>query len=380
VHAVICLVLSAGVLASACSTAEPLPTTRPTAVERLRLEAGDYVHVAWPDEDTIVLGWYPPLGSGGESNGSAMVRATLSSRQHEVLEEPETAPGCSVIYDLRPQSVPDGRFTFVRDCLTDGPSDHHEIRLGGTDTTDEEVLAAVHDIWLVDGRANLYSVTLDPTLTAGFVGIGGVICDTVARLDATGIHPFTFRHVHGSDVGDAFVTPCSETMNVREPNLTPDGRELAVLVSPDTLGRDGWDRLDAAYDVQVIDLESGSSRVLVEHLPAPNRMVLSPDGSTLGVVGDVGVGVARYVMLVPMDGGEPSRLDVDLDGPIEDIAWSPDSTALVALVRTTPLDALDRRAIPVLIELRDGQPRPSPDGGNEARPARVPRASPRVRG
>jgi hypothetical protein len=219
-------------------------------------------------------------------------------------------------------------------------------------------------------------VTLDPTLTAGFVGIGGVICDTVARLDATGIHPFTFRHVHGSDVGDAFVTPCSQTMNVREPNLTPDGRELAVLVSPETLGRDGWDRLDAPYDVQVLDLESGSSRVLVEHLPTPNRMTLSPNGATLVVVGDLGIGFARYVMLVPMNGDEPSRLDVDVDGTIEEIAWSPDSTALVALVRTTPIDALERLAIPVLLELPDSQPRRSPDRGDETRAARVPRASP----
>jgi hypothetical protein len=332
-----------------------MATTRPT-VERLPLAAADYFHVAWPADDVIVLGWHPPLGPGGWSNGSTMTLATLTSTEHVVVDGPARPFDCAVVYDKRPQAITGGRFTFIRDCLTDGPEDHHEIRSTTIGTADQQLVAALDDIWLIDGRANLYSVTLDPTLSAGFIGIGGGICDSVARFDATGVHPFTFRHLDGSDVGDAFDVPCSQTMNVREPNLTPDGRELAVLVAPDTLGKDGWDRLDAFYDVQVVDPETGTSRLVAEHLRAPNRMILSPDGTTLVVVGDAGIGSGRYAVLVPMNGGEPTWLDVRFEGPIEEIAWSPDGKSLVALVRTTPLDVLDRLAVPVVMGLPEEGP------------------------
>ena len=345
-------VVLAAFLFTACSAPDPIPAVDP-AVQSLPLSAADYVHIAWPTQATIVLGWNSPDGPGGLSTGSSIALANFDSRQHRVMDRVGSASDCNVVYDGRPQALSDGRFTFLRNCLTDGPTDHHEVLVARTDAADQKVQISLDDIWLLDGRAEVYSVALGTTLRSGFLGIGGVICDTVVRVDGEGPHPFTFQYPNGSDVGNAFDVPCSQTMNVREPNLTADGRELAVLVSPDTLGKESWDRLEKSYDVVLIDLASGTSRVLARDLRSANRMILSPDGSRLVVVSDSGSG--HDVRLVPIDGGESKVLGVKLEGPITEVAWSPDSRALVALVRTTPLEELDRRAMVVRLELSDDQ-------------------------
>jgi hypothetical protein len=243
--------------------------------------------------------------------------------------------------------LPAKRFSFVRECYSDA-GDRSEVIVADPKSGDLRIVQTFPDIWMDGGRMVLHSVALNPDGVTGIAGVGSVICDSIGWFDTDALTEFAFALPAGSDVGNPFAAPCPETMNAREPNLTPDGRTLAVLVAPETLNRDGWDRLDAPYDVVLIDTATRDSRLLVGRIPGAYRMTLSPDGKTLAVLGEARTPGETFTLFVPIDGGEPTRLDVELDGPITEIAWSPDSRSIVALVRTSDFEALETETVPSL--------------------------------
>ncbi len=106
--------------------------------------------------------------------------------------------------------------------------------------------------------------------------------------------------------------------------------------------------------------------------PVAGRPVLSPDGSTVAIVQADANGTPR-IFLAPIDGGEATVLDVELDlGSIDNTpAWSPDGTQL-AIAAPHPADGrsaiwgitIATRLARVLVEhdARDSEPIWSPDG------------------
>jgi dipeptidyl aminopeptidase/acylaminoacyl peptidase len=112
------------------------------------------------------------------------------------------------------------------------------------------------------------------------------------------------------------------------PALSPDGRRVAFVVS-DT-DREA-DRLRASIWVAPVDA-SAPARPFTEG-PADRNPAFSPDGRWLAYIS---VTEDRHehahVRVAPLDGGVPARLG-DLPGPVEQLAWAPDSTRVVVVCR-----------------------------------------------
>ncbi|MGP0036914.1 MAG: prolyl oligopeptidase family serine peptidase [Solirubrobacteraceae bacterium] len=117
------------------------------------------------------------------------------------------------------------------------------------------------------------------------------------------------------------------------PALSPDGRRVAFVVS-DT-DREA-DRLRASIWVAPVDA-SAPARPFTEG-PADRNPGFSPDGRWLAYI-SVADDKHEYahVRLAPLDGGVPARLG-DLPGPVEQLAWAPDSSRIIVVCRVGMLD------------------------------------------
>jgi dipeptidyl aminopeptidase/acylaminoacyl peptidase len=113
-----------------------------------------------------------------------------------------------------------------------------------------------------------------------------------------------------------------------DPDLSPDGRRVAFGVSA---ADERADKLTSSIWVTAID-GSSPPRPFTEG-PADTSPRWSPDGRWLAYISTPdGQADDAHLRLAPLDGGVPARLG-DLPGPVIQIAWSPDSTRLVAVCR-----------------------------------------------
>lgn len=113
-----------------------------------------------------------------------------------------------------------------------------------------------------------------------------------------------------------------------EPDLSPDGRRVAFVVSEVD---EETDRLRSSVWVVSTD-GSGPPRRFTEG-PADRNPLWSPNGRWLAYLSVTDDKPHHaHVRLASLDGGAPSRLG-DLPGPVMQVAWSPDSARLAVVCR-----------------------------------------------
>jgi len=112
------------------------------------------------------------------------------------------------------------------------------------------------------------------------------------------------------------------------PALAPDGRRVAFVVT-DT--DQEADRLRSSIWVAPADA-SAPARRFTEG-PADRNPAFSTDGRWLAYISVTDEKPEHaHVRLAPLDGGVPARLG-DLPGPVEQLAWAPDSSRVVVVCR-----------------------------------------------
>jgi len=215
-------------------------------------------------------------------------------------------------------------------------------------------LADLGDPSVHDGGRNLYSISYRPGLAEGVVYLGTIICDGIALFDSAGVRPLDFRLAEGADapnLNEPFQQDCQNTINARDPVWSPDGTRLAVLISTQAKGRDGFDRLDLDWDLVVLDPSTGRHDRLLSGLRDPHSVAWSPDGRWIAL-GETWDESQSTTWLLRADGQGSSTRRLDTTERVADLAWSPDSAALVGLVDPTPSgDLADFAMQPVTIDL-----------------------------
>lgn len=187
------------------------------------------------------------------------------------------------------------------------------------------------------------------------VGFGSRICDGIGRYGNTGVSPIDFPlgDPAGANLADMWSLDCAEAVNVRGPTWSPDGTLLALFIAPGASGRGDWDRKDALYDLDVLDLATGSITPIMSGLRDGLQIAWSPDGTTLAAL----TGTARIVgtdtWLVPVAGGRAQRLALADDGSLSAVAWSPDGARLAGLINRSDPESFTHRFEPVIIRLAD---------------------------
>ncbi len=137
---------------------------------------------------------------------------------------------------------------------------------------------------------------------------------------------------------------------VADPNISPDGRRVAWVVTDVDRKRDGYTSniwcADLAGDRTPYRLTTGMGK--------DSSPRWSPDGSMLAFLSDRSGRGQVHIMYA--DGGEAWQVTDGLNGA-SDIAWSPDSTSLAYVAKAEPAEkpASDVRVITTLLYRMDGE-------------------------
>src|SRR5947209_4253710 len=115
---------------------------------------------------------------------------------------------------------------------------------------------------------------------------------------------------------------------VRDPDLSPDGRQVAfVVIDTD----EEKDRLNSSLWVASADGATPPRRFTEG--PADRHPRWSPDGRWLAYIAVTDDKPEHaHVRVAPLDGGMPMPLG-ELPGPVGELAWSPDSSRIVVACR-----------------------------------------------
>jgi dipeptidyl aminopeptidase/acylaminoacyl peptidase len=124
----------------------------------------------------------------------------------------------------------------------------------------------------------------------------------------------------------------SRVARVADPQIAPDARSIAVVISRPNLDEDRFDP-----ELVVVDVATSAQRRLVTGLAGISSPRWSSDGDRIAFLANAGAGPAAHlqVYVVSARGGQPKVLTA-APRAVQQIAWSPDSRTLSYATQDEP--------------------------------------------
>lgn len=121
-------------------------------------------------------------------------------------------------------------------------------------------------------------------------------------------------------------------VDIQSPELSPDGKSVAVILS-----RPDYDANHRAGELALVDVASGSTRVLTRGRWAVDAPRWSPTGDRIAFVDQVGEGDDQVpqVCILPMAGGD-ARCVTHAKRGVAQYAWSPDGKSIAYATEDVP--------------------------------------------
>ena len=113
-------------------------------------------------------------------------------------------------------------------------------------------------------------------------------------------------------------------VDVSEPQLSPDGRTIALVVT-----RVNWNEDKRDSSLVLIDIASGAQRVLTQGRNDVSSPRWSPGGDRLAFIASAGEGddATAEVFVLPMSGGDAVKI-TNAPNDVEQIEWKPDGAQI----------------------------------------------------
>ncbi len=124
-------------------------------------------------------------------------------------------------------------------------------------------------------------------------------------------------------------------VSLADPQISPDGRQVAVVV-----GRPNWDEDKTEKEIDLVDVKSGALRPLTWKRSGLSMPRWSPDGQSLAFLAEDPDTKQTQIFVMPMAGGDPVRLTDGKQG-VSSYTWSPDGKRIAFYTQ----DAADEDAI-----------------------------------
>lgn len=295
-------------------TSSPLP-------EASQVPVGDrdLFGVAWLRDGTVVVTFAPER----DDTLARLGTVDLDSGKIDELPVPPNL-GCSRQQALEPTPLPDGRLGLLYTCQQDDVGHNSSIQAFDLQRRRFERLFGLESIWISNGP-----FAVSPDLQWVVIAHGGLICEGLSRFSRSGPDPLP---VTISDEGRSFRldTPvdgagkCADTGRAHYPAWSPDGRTIAFFGSPASIGLSGQGRLDADWNVYLLDATDLSPRRGLRGVYNARALRWSPDGTRLAFAGEIRSQEGTWTVK-PGDNVPQLISSTDLDW----LAWSPDGTQIV---------------------------------------------------
>jgi dipeptidyl aminopeptidase/acylaminoacyl peptidase len=122
---------------------------------------------------------------------------------------------------------------------------------------------------------------------------------------------------------------------VTDPQVSPDGRSVAVVVARPDYDEDRWQP-----ELVLVDVASGAQRALTHERRGVDHPRWSPSGDRLAFLATVGAGKEEQpqVFVMPMSGGDTQRVTSAPRG-VQQFTWSPDGGQIAYVTADEPRKA-----------------------------------------
>lgn len=122
-------------------------------------------------------------------------------------------------------------------------------------------------------------------------------------------------------------------VSLGDPQISPDGKEIAVIVSTSD-----WATDKARKEIDLVAVADGARRTLVSHRESLSSPRWSTDGTRLAFLAKDPKTRKSQVFVMAMKGGSTSRVTDNGQG-VGDYAWSPDGKSIAFIAQDPPLHA-----------------------------------------
>jgi dipeptidyl aminopeptidase/acylaminoacyl peptidase len=124
----------------------------------------------------------------------------------------------------------------------------------------------------------------------------------------------------------------SRVARVADPQFSPDGKSIAVVISHPNLEEDRYDP-----DLVIVQVASKAQKLLVTGLVGLSSPRWAPDGQKLAFLANAGTSAAAHlqVYMVALGGGQPKLLS-NAPRTVQQFAWSPDSKTIAYATQDEP--------------------------------------------
>jgi dipeptidyl aminopeptidase/acylaminoacyl peptidase len=122
-------------------------------------------------------------------------------------------------------------------------------------------------------------------------------------------------------------------VSLGDPQISPDGKAIAVIVSTPDLATD-----KANKEIDLVDAANGARRTLIAHRESLSSPRWSPDGARLAFLAKDPLSKQTQIFVMSMTGGDTLRTTDNKQG-VDDYAWSPDGKSIAFIAQDPPLHA-----------------------------------------
>lgn len=297
---------------------------------KLKVPDGNYKEIIRFSDGKVLL---------GQKDREDNISRYYNLQEQEYIEIPTPSDDrCQgTLYDL-PVALPDDRLGLRMSCFAYGP-DRPPGKRGAFFVVAYDWETGEFEQLVEEPLSNeSYGFTWNPEMTRGVQSLGSLL-GTIQWITPEGTEPITLMLGEGRKSWqlDENLTILEEDLDrrdvgiARSPAWSPDGKHIAFLASPDAVGREGFARATAKYNLYLLDPNTLQTKIIltaITNTRPSSSLVWSPDSQWLLM--DIELINTDGLWLSSIDGKILQFIDNESDGRIQAMAWIDNQTVIAS--------------------------------------------------